>query len=62
MHFTEDLKKCDFLGYLGDNPGEIIFDKLLIEAIKERYDIDVVFMVVVNNFLRILSTNLSIRY
>jgi len=39
MHFTEDLKKCNFLGYLGDNAGEIVFDRLLIETIRERHDI-----------------------
>lgn len=44
-NFIEDLKKSKSLVYLGDNAGEIVFDKLLIEAIKERYDTDVVFIV-----------------
>jgi len=44
-NFREDLKKSKTLVYLGDNAGEIIFDRLLIEAIKDRYDMDVVFIV-----------------
>ena len=44
-NFIEDLEKSKSLVYLGDNAGEIVFDKLLIEAIKERYDTDVVFIV-----------------
>ncbi len=31
--------------YLGDNCGEIVFDKLLIETIKAHYEIDVAFVV-----------------
>jgi uncharacterized protein with ATP-grasp and redox domains len=44
MDFTKDLKKCNLFSSLGDNAGEIVFDKLLIEAIKERYDIEGVFI------------------
>lgn len=44
-NFREDLKKSESLIYLGDNAGEIVFDKLLIEVIQEKYDIDVVFIV-----------------
>ncbi len=44
-NFKEDLKRCKSMVYLGDNAGEIVFDKLLIEVIKERYDMDVVFIV-----------------
>ena len=44
-NFREDLKKSKSLVYLGDNAGEIVFDKLLLEVIKERYDMDVVFIV-----------------
>lgn len=44
-NFREDLKKSKSLVYFGDNAGEIVFDKLLIEVIKERYDMDVVFIV-----------------
>jgi len=44
-NFREDLKKSKSLVYLGDNAGEIVFDKLLIEIIQEKYDMDVVFIV-----------------
>ena len=44
-NFIEDLKQSKSLVYLGDNAGEIVFDKLLIETIKDRYAIDVVFIV-----------------
>ncbi len=43
--FTESLKKANSLVYLGDNTGEHIFDRLLIEKIKEAYDIDVYYFV-----------------
>lgn len=45
VNFMEDLKKSKSLVYLGDNAGEIVFDKLLIETIKKRYNMDVVFIV-----------------
>ncbi|ADC46415.1 hypothetical protein mru_0564 [Methanobrevibacter ruminantium M1] len=38
--FEEALKKYDNVLYLVDNTGEIVFDKLLIEKIKE-YDVDI---------------------
>ncbi len=41
----ERLKQSTQVLYLGDNCGEIVYDKLLIETIKEQYDIDVVFVV-----------------
>jgi len=45
----EDLKKrlrgTRRLVYVGDNCGEIVFDKLLIEVIKEGHDLDVTFLV-----------------
>ena len=44
-NFREDLKRSKSLVYLGDNAGEIVFDKLLIEVIQEKYDMDVVFVV-----------------
>ena len=43
--FRENLKKCRSLVYIGDNAGEIVFDKLLIEVIQKIYDLDVVFIV-----------------
>lgn len=38
------LCKVRKLAYLGDNCGEIVFDKLLIEVIKEAYDPEVIFV------------------
>jgi uncharacterized protein with ATP-grasp and redox domains len=38
------LKKTRKLVYLGDNCGEIIFDKLLIEVLHEMYDLDTTFV------------------
>ncbi len=43
--FEESLKKAESLVYLGDNTGEHIFDRLLIEKIKDAYDIDVYYFV-----------------
>jgi len=40
----ERLKKARMLVYLGDNCGEIVFDRLLIETIRDRYDLDVIFV------------------
>lgn len=44
-NFKRDLKKSRSLVYFGDNAGEIVFDKLLVEIIQKRYAIDVVFIV-----------------
>lgn len=38
--FEEALRKYDSVLYLVDNTGEIVFDKLLLEKIKE-YDVDI---------------------
>ncbi|MDO5825578.1 MAG: ARMT1-like domain-containing protein [Methanosphaera sp.] len=38
----EDLKKANKILYLADNGGEIVFDKLLIEKIKEDYDLEII--------------------
>lgn len=35
--FRRDLQKADHLAYLLDNAGEIVFDKLLIKAIRRQY-------------------------
>ena len=40
----ERLGKARRIVYLGDNCGEIVFDKLLIELIREIYDPEVVFV------------------
>jgi len=45
VEFKDRLEKCSRLVYLGDNCGEIVFDKLLIETIKARYEIDITFVV-----------------
>lgn len=39
------LQREDYLLYLVDNTGEIVFDKLLIEKIKKEYDIKVILAV-----------------
>ena len=41
--FRRDLKKAKFLLYIGDNAGEIVFDKVLIEELVGR--VEVVFVV-----------------
>jgi damage-control phosphatase, subfamily I len=41
----ERLEHSSLVLYLGDNCGEIVYDKLLIETIKSHYNIEVVFVV-----------------
>jgi len=43
--FQRRLKGCRSLVYLGDNAGEIVFDRLLMETIREQHDVDIVFVV-----------------
>jgi len=43
--FEKELKTAKTLVYIGDNTGEHIFDKLLIETIKKLYDIEVYYFV-----------------
>jgi uncharacterized protein with ATP-grasp and redox domains len=43
--FEQQLKASKRLVYFGDNAGEIVFDKLLIETIKEFYSPEIVFVV-----------------
>ncbi|MCF8145448.1 MAG: ARMT1-like domain-containing protein [Deltaproteobacteria bacterium] len=43
--FRRRLDKCRFLVYLGDNAGEIVFDRLLMETIRGLRDMDIVFIV-----------------
>ncbi len=45
LKFRNKLKGSKLLLYFGDNSGEIIFDKLLIETIKQEYNLDVVYVV-----------------
>jgi len=43
--FEAELKEAKELVFIGDNVGEHIFDKLLIEMIKKAYDVDVYYFV-----------------
>ncbi|KYJ85819.1 damage-control phosphatase ARMT1 family protein [Sulfurovum riftiae] len=43
--FEKELKTAKTLVYIGDNTGEHVFDKLLIETIKKQYDIEVYYFV-----------------
>ena len=43
--FDQQLKASRRLVYFGDNAGEIILDKLLIETIKEVHSVEIVFVV-----------------
>ncbi len=45
LKFKEKLENTNFLVYLGDNAGEIVFDKILIEEILRLYDTEIVFVV-----------------
>ena len=42
--FRERLERARTIVYLGDNCGEIVLDRLLIETIRDRYDLDVIFV------------------
>ena len=43
--FEEEILKASHLLYLGDNAGEIVFDRLLIEEIQRRTNMKVTFVV-----------------
>ncbi|KMY67738.1 hypothetical protein AAU61_07575 [Desulfocarbo indianensis] len=43
--FKEKLKKGKTILYFGDNAGEIVLDRILIELIRERYENEVVYVV-----------------
>ena len=43
--FEAKLKPCRHVLYLGDNAGEIVFDKLLIQTIKKLNHVEVIFAV-----------------
>jgi len=43
--FEKELKKAKEMVIIGDNVGEHIFDKVLIETIKKSYDIEVYYFV-----------------
>ncbi|MCF7803156.1 MAG: ARMT1-like domain-containing protein [Candidatus Marinimicrobia bacterium] len=44
-HFRERLNSSESLVYLGDNAGEIVMDRLLIETIQSIYDIEITYVV-----------------
>ena len=43
--FKRQLAQSELVLYLGDNAGEIVFDKILIETVKEHYHPKIVFVV-----------------
>ena len=43
--FKERLRRARKILYFGDNCGEIVFDRLLVEAIREMYTADMLFVV-----------------
>ena len=43
--FRNRLARCRSLVYLGDNAGEIVCDRLLMETIRQTHDVDMVFVV-----------------
>lgn len=45
LSFRDKLKKARLLVYLGDNSGEIVFDRILIETIQSFVDLEVIFVV-----------------
>jgi uncharacterized protein with ATP-grasp and redox domains len=45
QEFRRRLDRCRSIVYLGDNAGEIVFDKLLVEVIRELGNIDILFVV-----------------
>lgn len=45
QEFRTRLRECRSLVYLGDNAGEIVLDRLLMEAIRASHDVDITFIV-----------------
>jgi hypothetical protein len=43
--FIEDLEKKDVIIYLGDNSGEIVFDKIFIIEIAKKYHIPIYYII-----------------
>lgn len=43
--FWQKIESSRLILYLGDNSGEIVFDRVLIEFIKQKKDVDVYFVV-----------------
>jgi uncharacterized protein with ATP-grasp and redox domains len=44
-NFKQQLQASKSVIYFGDNAGEIVFDKLLIQTIKKMYELEIVFVV-----------------
>ena len=44
-NFKRDLAQAGTILYIGDNAGEIVFDKLLVEELADRKDYDITFAV-----------------
>lgn len=42
---SRDLSRAETLVYLGDNAGEIVFDKLFIEELLRKFPLDITFVV-----------------
>jgi damage-control phosphatase, subfamily I len=42
--FRNRLERCELLVYLGDNSGEVLFDKALIETIRQYVNPEIVFV------------------
>lgn len=45
LQFKKRLNESELVLYFGDNSGEVVFDKLLIETIKEENNLDIVLVV-----------------
>ena len=45
LALTKRLQSSELVVYLGDNAGEVVFDKLLIETMKSRINAEIVFVV-----------------
>ena len=45
LQFKKRLYGSELVLYLGDNSGEVVVDKLLIETIKEEKDLEIIFVV-----------------
>jgi uncharacterized protein with ATP-grasp and redox domains len=44
LQFKKELYESELVLYFGDNSGEVVTDKLLIETIKEEKDLEVIFV------------------
>ena len=45
LKFKEEIKDANLILYLGDNAGEIVFDRLLIEEILRQKDTNIIYVV-----------------